>query len=86
MEHGYWLARKRSAMAMACGASSAEARLIHYDLAGRYSVLAAQALPPFMLPAKAPPVAEGERAVLPPLRPPLRPPPPAAPRAPGERS
>lgn len=42
MENKYWIARKRRAMTMARSAMSAEARLIHYDLAGRYSVMAAQ--------------------------------------------
>ena len=42
MENRYWIARKRGAMTMAHRAVSAEARLIHYDLAGRYSVMAAQ--------------------------------------------
>jgi hypothetical protein len=41
MEKTYWIGRKRAAMAMARGATSSEARLIHYDLAGRYSVMAA---------------------------------------------
>jgi hypothetical protein len=44
----YWLARKRAAAAMARTAASAEARLIHLDLAGRYSVMAAYGVP-FML-------------------------------------
>ena len=42
MDNRYWIGRKRSAKKMALGAASAEARLIHYDLAGRYSVKAAQ--------------------------------------------
>ena len=46
MENSYWIDRKRRAMAMARDAATAEARLIHYDLAGRYSVKAAQ-YPPF---------------------------------------
>jgi hypothetical protein len=62
MEKKYWIGRKRSAVAMARGASSAEARLIHYELAGRYSIKAAQCAP-FMLPATAP-ATEGERATL----------------------
>ena len=45
MEQGYWLARKRSAFANARAATSAEVRLVHYDLAGRYSVKAAHAGP-----------------------------------------
>ena len=43
MEHRYWLKRKRSSLTMAQTATSAEARLVHYDLAGRYSVKAADA-------------------------------------------
>jgi hemoglobin len=41
MNQGYWLQRKRSSLASARRTTSAEARLIHYDLAGRYSVRAA---------------------------------------------
>lgn len=41
MEKHYWLRRKRSSLAKAQAAISAEARLIHFDLAGRYSVKAA---------------------------------------------
>ena len=62
MEKKYWIGRKRAAMAMARAATSAEARLIHYDLAGRYSVKAANT-PPFMLPDKGP-ASPGERAAL----------------------
>ena len=40
MEQGYWLRRKREELAMASRSTSAEARLIHFDLAGRYSVKA----------------------------------------------
>ena len=43
MEQTYWLGRKRSSAANARRASSAEARLVHLDLAGRYSVKAAAA-------------------------------------------
>ena len=42
MEQAYWLRRKRASLKQARIASDAEARLIHYELAGRYSVLAAQ--------------------------------------------
>jgi len=45
MEQKYWLSRKRAAGAMARRATSAEARLIHLELAGRYSVRAADAGP-----------------------------------------
>lgn len=78
MEQAYWIRRKRAAMRMARAASSAEARLIHYDLAGRYSVKAAMA-GPFMLPRKGP-ATEGERVALQ-----LRPPPPNAGRKTGGR-
>jgi hypothetical protein len=62
MDKSYWIGRKRAAMRMARAATSSEARLIHYDLAGRYSIKAAHALP-FMLPDKGPD-GEGERAAL----------------------
>ena len=48
MEKTYWLGRKRSAMAMARGAAGAAERLIHYELAGRYSIKAAHC-PPYLL-------------------------------------
>lgn len=38
MEKAYWLGRKRASLKAAQIAVSAEARLIHYDLAGRYSL------------------------------------------------
>ena len=41
LEQRYWLRRKREQYAMAWQATSAEAKLIHFDLAGRYSVKAA---------------------------------------------
>ena len=41
MEQEYWLSRTREAKVMARQAVSAEARLIHLDLAGRYSIQAA---------------------------------------------
>ena len=44
MEQGYWLKRQRSALGMARGAEDADTRLIHYELAGRYSVMAAQSV------------------------------------------
>jgi hypothetical protein len=50
MEKTYWLGRKRSEMAMAEGAVSSEARLIHYRLAGTYSVKAASCQIPLALP------------------------------------
>ena len=58
----YWIGRKRAAMRMARAATSSEARLIHYDLAGRYSIKAALSLP-FLLPRKGP-ATQGEGAAL----------------------
>ena len=46
MEQTYWLGRKRASAANARGAKSAEARLAHLDLAGRYSIKAAACAPP----------------------------------------
>ena len=46
MERAYWLTRKRASMSMARGAATASSRLIHYELAGRYSVKAATAEQP----------------------------------------
>ena len=43
MENGYWHGRKRASLTAARNAVSAEARLIHYDLAGRYSLNAVSA-------------------------------------------
>lgn len=46
MEKAYWLGRKRASLEAAQNALSAEARLIHYDLAGRYSLNALSAETP----------------------------------------
>jgi hypothetical protein len=62
MDKKYWIGRKRAAMAMARAATSAEARLIHYDLAGRYSVNAAFGIP-FLLPQEGP-ATPGEQVAL----------------------
>jgi len=43
MEKRYWLSRKEASLKAAQNAASSEARLAHYDLAGRYSVKAASA-------------------------------------------
>ena len=43
MEQAYWRGRKRASLRMARDAVSSEARLVHYDLAGRYSVRAMSA-------------------------------------------
>jgi len=40
MEKAYWLSRKRASLKLAQDAVGSEARLVHYDLAGRYSVKA----------------------------------------------
>jgi hypothetical protein len=58
----YWIGRKRAAMRMARAAATSQARLIHYELAGRYSIKAAASLP-FLLPRQGP-ASAGERAVL----------------------
>jgi hypothetical protein len=46
MQQAHWLSRKRASMAMAEKAVSSEARLIHYELAGLYSIKAANARSP----------------------------------------
>jgi len=43
MEKVYWLSRKRASLKLAQNALSSEARLVHYDLAGRYSLKAMSA-------------------------------------------
>jgi hypothetical protein len=43
MEKAYWISRKRASLKSAQNAIGPEARLIHYDLAGRYSVKAVSA-------------------------------------------
>ena len=43
MEKTYWLSRKTASLKLAQNAASSEARLAHYDLAGRYSVKAVSA-------------------------------------------
>lgn len=43
MEKSYWLSRKRASLKLAQDAVGSEARLAHYDLAGRYSVKAVMA-------------------------------------------
>ncbi len=62
MERNYWLGRERSALSMAHKSTNAETKLIHFELAGRYS-LKALSTGPFMLPCKASAV-EGERSAL----------------------
>jgi hypothetical protein len=43
MEKAYWLTRKRASLKLAQNASSSRARLVHYDLAGRYGLKAMSA-------------------------------------------
>ena len=56
MEQAHWLSRKRASLLMATNAATASARLIHYELAGRYSVKAADAARPQMHLEDAPPI------------------------------
>lgn len=42
VEQAYWLRRQREELALAGTTTCAEAKLIHLDLAGRYSVKAAE--------------------------------------------
>jgi len=46
MEKAYWLGRKRASLKLAQNAAGPEARLAHYDLAGRYSLKAMAAETP----------------------------------------
>jgi hypothetical protein len=55
MEQAHWLSRKRASMAMAEKAISSDARLIHYELAGLYSIKAANASGPQLHLEDAPP-------------------------------
>ena len=43
MEQAYWLTRKRASLVSAKAATNSTARLVHYDLAGRYSLKAMSA-------------------------------------------
>lgn len=43
MEKAYWLSRSKAALNSARNAAGSEARLIHYDLAGRYGLKALSA-------------------------------------------
>lgn len=62
MDRAYWVGRMNAAMTMARHAATAEARLTHYELAGRYSIKAANSLP-FLIIHKGP-ATSGERAAL----------------------
>jgi hypothetical protein len=56
MEQAHWLSRKRASIGMAEKAVSAEARLIHYELAGRYSLKAVDAATPQLHLEDVPPI------------------------------
>lgn len=70
MEKAYWLGRKRASLKLARSAASSQARLAHYDLAGRYSVKAmsaetqatdlANAVPPSIKPSNSASDDEGD--------------------------
>ena len=51
MDKAYWLSRKCASLAAARAADDSIARLVHFDLAGRYSVFAANCNHPFLLSA-----------------------------------
>ena len=51
MEKAYWLSRKRASLKLAQTAASSAASLVHYDLAGRYSLKAMAADPRAVDPA-----------------------------------
>ena len=53
MEKAHWLSRKRASLKLAESAAGSEARLAHYELAGRYSVKAASIGTPAIAPANA---------------------------------
>ena len=53
-KRSYWLGRKRRSMSMARHATSSRARLVHYQLAGLYSLKAAVGDAPFLFARKEP--------------------------------
>ena len=52
MEQRYWLEKSQVSLANAQAASESEARLLHYDLAGRYSIKAANLASMLLSPGK----------------------------------
>ena len=72
MENAYWLGRKRASLNMAHNAVGSEARLIHFDLAGRYALNAmsqrtraidlAASVPPYINPNTSDPAIEPDDA------------------------
>jgi hypothetical protein len=61
MNQAYWLSRKRASVSAARASTDSIERLVHLDLAGRYSVFAANCNYPFLLSA---PSTEAEQAAL----------------------
>jgi hypothetical protein len=55
MGQTYWLQRQQSALDMANTADAAQTRLVHYELAGHYSIRAAQSAAAQLLPPLADP-------------------------------
>jgi hypothetical protein len=56
MEEAYWLSRTGASLEQARNAATSEARLVHYELAGRYSLKAMSAeMPPIGLEDALPP-------------------------------
>ena len=55
MGQAYWLKRQQSALDMAKIAHAAQTRLVHYELAGHYSIRAAQSATAQLLPPLANP-------------------------------
>ena len=53
MEKAYWLSRQSASVKSAQSAATSKARLVHYDLAGRYSLkaMAAETLADILPPA-----------------------------------
>jgi hypothetical protein len=64
MEKAHWLSRKRASLKLAQDAASAEARLVHYDLAGRYSLkaLSAETLAIDLADSLSPPILPNRRS------------------------
>ena len=56
MGQAYWLKRQQSALDMAKIADGAQTRLVHYELAGHYSIRAAQSATAELLPPLADPL------------------------------
>ena len=68
MEEAYWLSRTEASLEQARNAATCEARLVHYELAGRYSLkamsaemapIAFDALPPAICANRVQPASQG---------------------------